>query len=100
MVRLKGAGHWHLSRSAKSSTAESALEQALINRYGTHGRVNSAVSDDKRQRIGFHKPQLHPTGQELRFATRIHHAALPRAKRYGGESHSNNQGAVCSPAKV
>ena len=30
---------WHLSRSAKSSTAESALEQALINRYGTLGRV-------------------------------------------------------------
>ena len=32
---------WHLSRSAKSSTAESALEQALINRYGTLGRVNA-----------------------------------------------------------
>ena len=30
---------WHLSRSAKSSTAESALEQALINSYGTLGRV-------------------------------------------------------------
>jgi putative transposase len=30
---------WHLSRSAKSSTAESALEQALINRYGTLGMV-------------------------------------------------------------
>jgi putative transposase len=32
---------WHLSRSAKLSTAESALEQALINRYGTLGRVNA-----------------------------------------------------------
>jgi putative transposase len=32
---------WHLSRSAKSATAESALEQALINRYGTLGRVNA-----------------------------------------------------------
>ncbi len=30
---------WHLSRSAKATTAESALEQALINRYGTLGRV-------------------------------------------------------------
>ena len=30
---------WHLSRSAKSSTTESALEQALMNRYGTLGRV-------------------------------------------------------------
>lgn len=30
---------WHLSRSGKSKTAESALEQALINRFGTLGRV-------------------------------------------------------------
>jgi transposase InsO family protein len=32
---------WHLSKSAKSTTAESALEQALINRYGTLGRINA-----------------------------------------------------------
>jgi putative transposase len=32
---------WHLSRSGKSKTAESALEQALIGRYGSLGRVNS-----------------------------------------------------------
>ena len=30
---------WHLSRSGKSKTAESALEQALITRYGCLGRV-------------------------------------------------------------
>ncbi len=30
---------WHLSRSGKSKTAESALEQALISRFGTLGRV-------------------------------------------------------------
>lgn len=30
---------WHLSRSGKSKTAESALEQALIHRFGTLGRV-------------------------------------------------------------
>jgi len=30
---------WHLSRSGKAKTAESALEQALITRYGTLGRV-------------------------------------------------------------
>lgn len=30
---------WHLSRSGKSKTAEAALEQALITRYGTLGRV-------------------------------------------------------------
>ena len=30
---------WHLSRSGKASTAEAALEHALISRYGTLGRV-------------------------------------------------------------
>ena len=30
---------WHLSRSGRSKTAESALEQALIVRFGTLGRV-------------------------------------------------------------
>lgn len=30
---------WHLSRSGKSKTAESALEQALIARFGTLGLV-------------------------------------------------------------
>ena len=30
---------WHLSRSGKSKTAESALEQALIARYGCLGKV-------------------------------------------------------------
>ncbi len=30
---------WHLSRSGKSKSAEAALEQALIARYGTLGRV-------------------------------------------------------------
>src|SRR5690606_4050710 len=32
---------WHLSRSGKVSTAAAALEQALINRFGTPGRVHS-----------------------------------------------------------
>lgn len=32
---------WHLSRSGKSKTAESALEQALIARYGSLGRVTT-----------------------------------------------------------
>ncbi|TCO11967.1 integrase-like protein [Camelimonas lactis] len=30
---------WHLSRSGKATTAASALEHALINRFGTLGRV-------------------------------------------------------------
>ncbi|SDG10955.1 putative transposase [Dyella sp. 333MFSha] len=32
---------WHLSRSGKASTATGALEQALISRFGTLGRVNA-----------------------------------------------------------
>lgn len=31
---------WHLSRSSKSKTAEAALEQALISRFGSLGRVS------------------------------------------------------------
>lgn len=30
---------WHLSRSGKATTAQAALEQALIARFGTLGRV-------------------------------------------------------------
>ena len=30
---------WHLSRSGKAMTAAAALEQALVTRYGTLGRV-------------------------------------------------------------
>lgn len=30
---------WHLSRSGKATTAASALEHALINRFGTLGKV-------------------------------------------------------------
>lgn len=33
---------WHLSRSGKASTAAAALEQALIARFGTLGRVHTA----------------------------------------------------------
>jgi putative transposase len=33
---------WHLSRSGKATTAQAALEQALIGRFGTLGRVPSS----------------------------------------------------------
>nr|WP_206612754.1 hypothetical protein [Sinirhodobacter populi] len=33
---------WHLSRSGKATTAASALEHALITRFGTLGRVPAA----------------------------------------------------------
>src|SRR4029434_2348577 len=46
---------WHLSRSGKSKTAEAALEQALIARYGTLGRVPG--------------PFLFPSDNALRIAS-------------------------------
>ena len=47
---------WHLGRSGRSRTAEPALEQALITRYGCLGRVN--------------KPFLLRSGNGLRFTSR------------------------------
>lgn len=38
LLRLELLG-WHLSRSGRSKTAESALEQALISSYGCLGKV-------------------------------------------------------------
>ena len=55
---------WHLSRSAKATTAESALEQALINRFGTLGKVPTSFllrSDNELNAIGVaQKEQAHP----------------------------------------
>ncbi|MDD2544901.1 MAG: hypothetical protein PHI55_01290 [Burkholderiaceae bacterium] len=34
---------WHLSRSGRSKTAEAALEQALIARYGCLGKVKQPL---------------------------------------------------------
>ena len=49
---------WHVSRSGKSRTAESALEQALIARFGGLGRVEGALPAALGQRSGLHQPQL------------------------------------------
>jgi putative transposase len=43
---------WHLSRSGRSKTAESALEQALIARYG-HLGVNGALLFPKKGAANF-----------------------------------------------
>ena len=34
---------WHLSRSGKSKAAEAALEQALIDRFGTSGKETESI---------------------------------------------------------
>lgn len=91
---------WHLSRSGRSKTAEAALEQALIARFGTLGRGADAVPAALGQRSGVHQPQLHGFGQELRAAPGIHHAAQPRAERPGRAGDPHTQGAVRAPPSL
>lgn len=49
---------WHLSRSGNAQTAESALEQALIARYGCLGRVPKPFYNHQRphQALGMKTP--------------------------------------------
>src|SRR5262249_18767111 len=68
---------WHLSRSGKSKTAEAALEQALIARCGTLGRVPQAFLLRSDNGLGFHQSQLHRLGSKLRTAPGVHHTAQP-----------------------
>lgn len=86
---------WHLSRSGKSKTAESALEQALIARFGTLGRVQAPFL-----RLGLHQSPLHGAGQELRPAPGVHHAAQPRAERPGRAGNPHAQGAMRASTSI
>ncbi len=73
----------HLSRTGRAATAASALEQALIARFGTLGARARAVPAAIRQRTALYQPPLHGAGQKLRSAPGVHHPALPAAKRHG-----------------
>lgn len=88
---------WHLSRSGKARTAEAALEQALIARYGTLGRVPGAVPATQRQRPGLHQPKLYRAGARLRPRAGVHHAAHARAEWLGGARDPHAEGAVRAP---
>ena len=67
---------WHLSRSGKATTAVSALEHALISRFGTLGRVNDEFLLRSDNGLVFDPPQVHGTGPQLRPETGVHHAPL------------------------
>ncbi|MEK0418129.1 MAG: hypothetical protein RI949_2135, partial [Pseudomonadota bacterium] len=90
---------WHLSRSGRSKTAESAMEQALIARYGHLGRVA--------------KPFLLRSDNGLVFTSRSYtalvksyglqqefHPLLPGAKRHGRAGDQNPQRPMCSPPPI
>jgi putative transposase len=69
---------WQFSRSGRATTATAAaLEQALIARFGSLGRVDRSFLEVG-QRAGLHVSGLHPDGAQLRASTGVHHAALPQ----------------------
>lgn len=74
---------WHLSRSGKAKTAESALEQALIARFGTLGKVEKPFLLRSDNGLVF-TSRSYGVGQKLRPAAGIHHALYAAAKRTGG----------------
>jgi putative transposase len=92
---------WHLSRSGKATTATSALEHALISRFGTLGKVPQEflLRSDTLQWPGIHEPEIHRAGSQLRLETGIHHATLPAAERHGRTRDPDAEGAMrASPA--
>ena len=90
---------WHLSRSGKASTAASALEHALISRFGTLGKVSRGIPAEERQRAGFHQPDIHGAGARPWPPPGIHHTALSPAERHGRARDPDPQGAMrSSPA--
>lgn len=72
----------HPSRSGKATMAASALEQALINRFGTSGKVKREFLL-RSQRPVLHQWALLRSGSKLRIEARIHHASLSAAERHG-----------------
>ncbi|WP_256974511.1 hypothetical protein [Delftia sp. K82] len=91
---------WHLSRSGKASTASSALEQALIARFGTLGRAPQPLLLRSDNGLVFNSQDYTAFGEELRAAPGVHHAALSTTKRHGRACHPHAQGAMRSPVPV
>lgn len=114
---------WHLSRSGKSKTAQAALEQALITRFGCLGRVttpfllrtrNEAVTALKAGELkqwkkdsGYHQRSIAETAM-YRFKQATHRANAEPAElqRPGGRNPGWREGDeqadrawyACSPA--
>lgn len=87
---------WHLSRSGKASTAASALEHALISRFGILEGA-AGVPAEIRQRPRLHISALYGAGPQLRAEAGVHHAALPATERHGRARHPDAEGAIHPP---
>jgi putative transposase len=83
---------WHLSRSGRSKTAESALEQALIARYGHLGRVDRPFLLRSDNGLVFTSRSYTRLGEELWAEPGVHHPILPGAERDGRARHPNVEG--------
>ncbi len=83
---------WQLSRSGKATTATAALEQALIARFGSLGRVDRSFL--LRSDNGLHVKDLHADGAQPRASTGVHYAALPPAERHDRARDQNVERAM------
>lgn len=74
---------WHLSRSGKATTAASALEHALITRFGTLGRVPKEFL--LRSDNGLVLPaESSQRWSKLRPEAGVYHTPLPATEWHGG----------------
>lgn len=90
---------WQLSRSGKASTAAAALEQALIARFGTLGRVQAPFLLRSDNGLVFtsrdYTRLVRSYGLRQEFIT-----PLPAAERDGRAGHPHLEGAVCASPSV
>ena len=68
----------HLSGAGKAATATSALEHALIARFGTLGRVERAFLLRSESGLVFNVAKVHGTGSKLPIAPGAYHTVLPQ----------------------
>lgn len=87
---------WHLSRSGRSKTAESALEQALIARFGTLGRVPTPFLLRSDNGLAFTSRSFTALVRSYVLRQGVHHAAQSRAERSGGARDPHAQRAMCA----
>ncbi|WP_439528009.1 DDE-type integrase/transposase/recombinase [Pannonibacter sp.] len=88
---------WHMSRSGKASTAASAVEHALINRFGTLGQVTTEFLLRSDNGLVFtsrtYTALVRSYGLKQEFIT----PPLPPAKRHGRARDPDAEGAVRPP---
>ena len=72
---------WQLSRSGRATTATAALEQALIARFGSLGRVDRSFLLRSDNGLVFTSRGVYADGAQLRSSSGVHHVTLPSAER-------------------